>query len=113
MKNIATPISRRRFVTYSTAVTFIAPAFATLGARPAAAEALPRLDEKDASASALQYVHDASKADPGTRGAGDRFCRNCRFYTDAAAAEWGPCTLFPGKAVSAEGWCTAWAARQS
>ena len=83
-----------------------------LGTRTSAAGELPRLDEADRSAKALSYVHDASRIEAATRGGAERICRTCRFYTDADAA-WGPCTLFPGKAVKANGWCKGWVARES
>jgi hypothetical protein len=83
-----------------------------LGTRTSAASELPRLDEADRSAKALSYAHDASRIEAATRGGADRSCRTCRFYTNAGEA-WGPCTLFPGKAVSADGWCKGWVAGQS
>lgn len=77
---------------------------------------LPRLDESDSMAQALGYKHDASRVDPeqfptraGPDGANE-FCRNCVHYQASPDAAWAPCTIFPGKLVNADGWCSAWAA---
>lgn len=77
---------------------------------------LPRLEESDTMAQALGYKHDAARVDPrqfpsradpaGTR----EFCRNCVHYQGPADQPWAPCTIFPGRLVSADGWCSAWAA---
>jgi hypothetical protein len=44
------------------------------------------------------------------RGGEDRVCSSCRFYIKNDVA-WGPCNLFPGKAVAAQGWCKGWVAK--
>lgn len=104
-------LSRRRFATIGM-VAGLMPIPLVMGTRRASAGELPRLDEADRSAKALSYVHDAARVDAATRGGAERICRTCRFYTDATAT-WGPCTLFPGKAVNAEGWCRGWVAGES
>ena len=48
----------------------------------------------------------ASKA-PAPHVAGQG-CANCNFYQGAATG-FGPCQLFPGKAVNAKGWCSGYA----
>lgn len=76
----------------------------------AAADALPHLDEKDPTAVALGYVHDAKKVDaakapqykPGAK------CHNCIQLQGKEGDQWRPCTLFPGKLVNADGWCKVW-----
>ncbi len=35
-------------------------------------------------------------------------CANCNFFQGGATA-YGPCQLFPGKAVNAKGWCAGYA----
>ncbi|MEZ5443070.1 MAG: high-potential iron-sulfur protein, partial [Lysobacterales bacterium] len=40
--------------------------------------------------------------------AADQKCANCQFLQAEAGAASGPCALFPGKAVKAEGWCVSW-----
>lgn len=104
-------LTRRRFATIGV-VAGLLPIPLVMGSRQASAGQLPRLDEGERSARALSYVHDASRIDSATRGGADRNCRGCRFFTDAGAT-WGPCTLFPGKAVNADGWCRGWVARES
>ena len=39
-----------------------------------------------------------------------QFCDNCQLYQ--GGDEWGPCSIFPGKAVAAKGWCNAWVPKQ-
>lgn len=79
-----------------------------------ASESLPELDLNDPTARALGYQHDASQVDREKYPQFDpsHVCANCALYTGQEGAEWGPCGLFPGKAVNAGGWCTAWAPRR-
>lgn len=75
----------------------------------AQAKALPHVAETDAQAAALGYRSDAKKVDrakfanykPGTD------CDDCVQFEGKKGEAWGPCKIFPGKAVSAKGWCTA------
>jgi hypothetical protein len=78
-----------------------------LGTLPGLAQAqdLPHLSPSDPTASALKYTEDASKAG-GKKDPKDA-CFNCNFYQGKAGAAWGPCQLFPGKAVAAKGWCVS------
>jgi hypothetical protein len=78
---------------------------------------LPRLDESDTMAQALGYKHDAaqvnaqqfpSRADPKSA---NEFCKNCVHFQAPPDKQWAPCTIFPGKLVNADGWCSAWAAQ--
>ena len=75
----------------------------------AQAKALPHLDEKDATAAALGYRHDAKMVDakkyPNYKLGVD--CDNCVQYEGKKCQPWGPCKIFPGKAVNAKGWCSA------
>jgi hypothetical protein len=95
---------RRRFL--KVAVGGMAAA-GVLGALPrlASAQDLPHLATTDAVASALKYTEDASKA-TGKKDPKDA-CFNCNFYQGKAGAAWGPCQLFPGKAVASKGWCVS------
>lgn len=85
-------------------------------APPDAAD-MPKLEESDAMAQALGYKHDASDVNleqfpsRGEPGAADEFCHNCIHYQAPPEQQWAPCTIFPGKLVNADGWCSAWAAR--
>lgn len=71
---------------------------------------LPRLDEKDKMAVAFAYVADAKKVDkvknPTYKPA--QVCTTCSQLTGKDGAAWRPCKIFPGKAVSAVGWCKVW-----
>ena len=70
--------------------------------------ALPKVNEEDPMAKALNYVHDAKTVDAAKRPS-DRLCNNCALYQGAVDDEWGGCSIFPGKAVAGRGWCSAWA----
>lgn len=79
---------------------------------PAASRAadLPLVDETSAQAKALAYVHDAAAVDKAKYAnyvAGST-CQNCALYQGGDAAT-GPCGIFPGQAVDAKGWCSAYA----
>ncbi len=77
---------------------------------PTAAAKLPMVDEQDAQAVALGYVDNSTKADatkfkaytPGSR------CSGCALYQGKAGEAAGPCPLFAGKMVAANGWGGSW-----
>ncbi|HEY5643903.1 MAG TPA: high-potential iron-sulfur protein [Woeseiaceae bacterium] len=101
-------IARRKFIQLS--------AVAAAGAlihpgREAVAADLPHLAEDDAMAKSMKYTHDASSVDPSSRTnpAADQNCANCALVQGNDGDEWRPCQIFPGKAVSAKGWCSVWA----
>ena len=102
-------ITRRLFV--KQAGLSIAAVAAGLSAAPARSTDLPRVEEDDATAKSLNYVH-ATKVDAAKRPS-DRFCNNCALYQGAGDSDWGGCSIFPGKAVAAKGWCNVWAPKQS
>jgi len=95
---------RRRFLK---AAAGTVAAATVLGGLPrlAGAQDLPHLSPSDPTASALKYVEDGSKVQ-GKKAPGDA-CFNCNFYQGKAGGAWGPCQLFPGKAVAAKGWCVS------
>lgn len=71
----------------------------------ASAQDMPKLAEDDPTAVALNYVHNAAdKNDMRSEGAN---CANCALY-QSNDSEWGACSVFPGKLVNANGWCSAW-----
>lgn len=99
--------NRRRFIT-GAGTALGAVVLVSALPRHARADDLPHLAPSDATAQTLGYVEDATKADKAkfpNYAAGDT-CANCNFFQGAVAA-WGPCQLFPGKAVNAKGWCSA------
>lgn len=68
----------------------------------------------DPTAVALKYSADATKADragaarPGMAPAEQR-CGNCQFMqVGQASGDWTGCSLFPGKLVNVNGWCSSW-----
>lgn len=77
----------------------------------ASADSMPRLDPADPQARALAYVHDASEvnATEQPRYEAGQLCSNCALYTGDDGEAWGPCSIFPGKLVNADGWCVTWA----
>ncbi len=105
MANHVPDNSRRRFIKL-TAVGLAAAPFANalLGGTARAADLI---SETDPQAAALGYVADATKSDK--RKDATALCSNCNFYTSKAGETSGPCALFQGKLVAADGWCTAWA----
>lgn len=79
----------------------------------AAVGSMPHLAAQDPQAQALHYTEDVSKIDasknPG-HAAGAQ-CANCKLYQGSDGAPFGPCLLYPGKAVSANGWCMGYQKR--
>ena len=70
----------------------------------------PYLDGTDPRAQALHYVQDANTVDPKTNRLfkPGSSCSNCLQSHGKAGEAWRPCSIFPGKLVSANGWCQAW-----
>lgn len=102
--------SRRRFLIDTAVAVTALPLGAQLLGRNAWAQDLPMLPLDNAQAKALNYVESTDGlSHPSFKPGSD--CAGCQFYTNASAAEAGPCTLFPGHKVAAKGWCSAWAKR--
>lgn len=76
----------------------------------AAQQQLAPLSEDDPSAKSLGYVADASTVDTEKypRYQAGQACSNCALYMGGDAPE-GACSIFPGKAVKAAGWCNVYA----
>ena len=101
---------QRRDFLKNGSIAFVSLALLTRAAQaPAQAKALPHVAENDPTAVALGYRHDAKKVDrkkfanykPGTD------CDDCVQYEGKKGETWGPCKIFPGKAVNSHGWCSA------
>ena len=76
----------------------------------AATSTAAKLSEDDPQAKSLSYVHDATTLeDSQTRYQPGQACANCALYTGGNGAEWGGCSIFPGKQVKATGWCSVYA----
>jgi hypothetical protein len=80
--------------------------------RTAEAAPLPLLDEHEPAALALGYTQNAKTVDhrryPGYYGR--QSCANCALIAFGTAVR-RSCSLFPGKLVSARGWCKSWVKR--
>ena len=78
---------------------------------PAPAAAGAMVDPAESQAVALGYVVASSQVDKTkfTTHADSQVCANCALYTGAAGASAGPCSIFAGRQVNAQGWCSAWA----
>ena len=76
-----------------------------------AAQAAPKLDEKDPVAASLGYVADSAKTDAKKypKHTKDQKCANCVLYQGKAGDAAGNCPIFSGKQVAAAGWCASWA----
>lgn len=116
MKNITTVMADLKLLTRRSFVQS-AGAAAAFGATGLAvgradAEQLPKVDENGPMAKALNYVHDAKTVDAAKR-ASDRYCYNCALYAGGSDDDWAECSIFPGKVVAGEGWCSAWAPKQN
>jgi hypothetical protein len=71
---------------------------------------MPHLPESDPQGQALGYKEDGSKVDRKkfANYQPAQTCASCQQFQGAAKDAFGPCAIFPGKAVSAKGWCSAW-----
>ncbi|MEM1262607.1 MAG: high-potential iron-sulfur protein [Pseudomonadota bacterium] len=99
----------RRDLLAGSAATVAAIPLSAIALRSAYAQDLAELTGDDPAAQALGYVADAASIADGAEAtfkAGSN-CANCQLYT-GGDAEQGPCSIFPGKAVSAKGWCRTW-----
>jgi hypothetical protein len=104
-KQLASSSRRDFLVSVSTVVG--AAALAGALAPVADAKALPHLTTQDPQALALHYTEDAGKIDASKdpTHTGGAKCANCKLYQGSNGEPFGPCQLYPGKAVSANGWC--------
>jgi hypothetical protein len=90
----------------------VGAAGAALAARQSLGASPQKLDVKDPAAVALGYVENAAHVDVKkypeyVKGSN---CENCLQLQGKAGDSYRPCGLFPGKLVSAGGWCSGWAA---
>lgn len=113
-------VSRRRFLAQAAiampagaALLNVALTGTAFAQAPAAKAALPKLDVNDPTAKALLYVDDAAKVDrknpAAARFTPDQNCSSCSQLQGKAGDANRPCAIFPGKLVSAKGWCSVWA----
>lgn len=104
----STASNRRRFLKLVGGAT---AAMALLGSLPRRAwAALPHLSvATNATAKALNYVEDASKAVAPHKPGQD--CLACVHYQGKPGETYGPCAIFPGFDVHANGWCAGFQAK--
>lgn len=77
-----------------------------------AAAALPHLSAAtNATAKALHYTDNANKS--AVHHPPMEHCMMCQHYKGHMGDSWGPCEIFPGYAVNAMGWCSAYKGRKS
>ena len=79
--------------------------------KPPTGGGMARLSEDDPQAKSLGYLHDAGKVDRSkqSRYQPGQTCKNCALYQAGDDAEWGNCSIFPGRQVKAAGWCNVYA----
>jgi High potential iron-sulfur protein len=85
---------------------------AVLAGRVSAAQPA-RADEKDPTAVALGYKHDASTVDVKKfpQFVKGNICANCVLYVGKPTDPWAACGALAGKLVNAKGWCMAFVKR--
>ncbi|MFP4614950.1 MAG: high-potential iron-sulfur protein [Thiohalorhabdus sp.] len=99
-------LSRRHFLRNAVLTVAALPATAALVNRQA--WAADRVDPEGSQAKSLHYKHDVEDVDHEKYEEG-QLCKNCQFYQAGEDDEWGPCTIFGGDEVNANGWCTSYA----
>lgn len=108
MSNPADSQARRRFLKLAVTGAVAAPLAAIVLPRFAMAADLPHLDPAEPTAKALNYVEDATAAASNPTFKAGSHCATCQFYQGKEGDEYGPCMLFPGKAVHSKGWCASY-----
>jgi hypothetical protein len=113
MADKASRHARRRFLKLATAGAAAVPLCGVCVGRLAHAQ--ERVAEDDELAQQLGYKHDASAVDPNEwpdyqEG---HTCANCQLYRGEPGAEWGPCDIFGGNLVAADGWCMSWLEKEA
>lgn len=104
-------MNRRRLLGHAAAAAAI-PLLTLDAPRAWAAESLPKVEESNATAKALSYVHVAAdspkRAKPEQQ---TQYCDNCLHYAAGGEEGWGTCAVIPGYLVAAKGWCMVWVAK--
>jgi len=115
MSNHTSDTGRRRFIKLSLAGLAAAPLSNLLFSESVSAQDAPKVDVNDPTAVQLGYVHDSTQVDASKypQHTAEQFCHNCQLYTGQTGEEWGPCAIFGGKLVNANGWCSAWVPKTS
>lgn len=100
---------RRRFLKLAGGAVAAAALLGSLPRRVWAA-GLPHLSAAtNATAKALKYVEDNTKAGAPHKPGQD--CSKCMHYSGKPGDAYGPCAIFPGFDVNAKGWCSGFQAK--
>jgi hypothetical protein len=88
----------------------VAAGSALAGAQVLAQTAGATLEESNAQAIAMGYKNDTTKVDQAKfpKHAAAQNCSTCQLFQGKGKDSLGGCPIFPGKQVSATGWCSAW-----
>jgi hypothetical protein len=110
MKN---PVAARRAAIKLISVTAAAAVLGEKFASGADAPALVPLTIADPSAKALGYVDNTNTVDAASNPTHtpSQHCSDCLQFQGKPGAARGGCSIYPGKSVSATGWCRAWVAK--
>ncbi|HET9033977.1 MAG TPA: high-potential iron-sulfur protein [Dokdonella sp.] len=110
-KTLSLPTTSRRQFLKVAVFGAGAAALSTVLIGKARAADLPHLTLDDATAKALGYVEDHTKVDAAKypNHQSDQDCAACNFFQGGDNDEYAACTLFPGKAVHRNGWCSGYA----
>jgi hypothetical protein len=101
-------MNKRRIVIRSITA---AAAASTLGIPLKVLAAVQKLDPRDPQAVSLGYTDNTTTVDQSKYPKHDKtqMCSKCQFYQTAQQqGKIAPCTIFGGKGVSANGWCSAY-----
>lgn len=83
----------------------VIPAVGAMALIASRAQAAPKLSEQEPVAQQLGYVTDTKRANQGKypQHNNSQTCSNCQLYGAGST-----CSAFPGKEVSAGGWCKSY-----
>jgi nitrous oxide reductase len=110
IKSDPTTEARRQFLKTTIVATAAVMAGVTIREAFGAGD-MPHLTDADPTAKAMGYVDDATTSKNKLYKPGS-VCANCQLYSGAESG-YGDCQLFPGKLVSARGWCTSYTRKAS
>lgn len=101
-------LDRRRFLSLCAGAAVL-----TFAVRESDGAELPHVAPTDPAARALGYVEDSAAADAKKfpQHKPTQACANCKLFTKQDGSQYGPCQIFPGKAVHETGWCGAYQAK--
>ena len=109
-KSDLTARTRRQFLKTTIVATAAVMAGVTIREAFGAGD-MPHLTDADPTAKAMDYVDDATTSKNKLYKPGS-VCANCQLYAGGTSG-YGDCQLFPGKQVSAKGWCTSYTLKAS